>query len=55
MDLELPKDVQDRLGELQSLSERVENGDKSARKELRKEVRESAPEVIFRASDVGGR
>ena len=55
MDLELPKDVKDRLGELRILSERVEHGDKSARKELRKALRESAPEVIYRASDIGRR
>ena len=55
MDLELPKDVKDRLGELRTLSERVEDGDKSARKELRKALRESAPEVISQASDIGRR
>ena len=52
MDLELPKDVKDRLGELRTLSQRVEDGDKSARKELRKALRESAPEVICRASAI---
>ena len=55
MDLELPKDVKDRLGELRTLSERVEHGDKSARKELRKALRESAPKVVSRASDIGRR
>ena len=53
MNLELPKDVKDRLGELRTLSERVEDGDKSARKELRKALRESSSEVISRASDIG--
>jgi hypothetical protein len=33
---ELPKDVKDRLGELSTLSEKVEDGDKEARRELRK-------------------
>ena len=47
--------MKDRLGELRTLSERVENGDKEARRELRKAVRESAPEVISRASDIGRR
>jgi hypothetical protein len=47
--------VKDRLGELRILSERVEDGDKNARKELRKALRESAPEVISRASDIGRR
>jgi hypothetical protein len=55
VELELPKDVKNRLGELQTLSERVEGGDKNARKELRKALRESAPEVISRASDIGRR
>src|SRR5918994_211001 len=53
--LELPKDAKDRLGELRTLSERIEDGDKNARKELRKALRESAPEVISRASDIGRR
>jgi len=55
VDLELSKDVKDRLGELRTLSERVEDGDNSARKELRRALRESAPEVICRASDIGRR
>src|SRR5215218_6191400 len=55
VELELPKDVKNRLEELRTLSERVEDGDKSARKELRRALRESAPEVIFRASDIGRR
>ena len=55
MELEPPKDVKYRLGELRTLSQRVEDGDKSARKELRKALRESAPEVIYRASDISRR
>ena len=55
MELELPKDVKDRLGELRTLSERVENGDKSARKELRKALRESSPEVVAQASKLAHR
>ena len=53
--LELSADVKEKLAALQTLSERVEAGDKSARKELRKALRESAPEVIFQASDIGRR
>ena len=53
--LELQKDVKERLSALEVLSEKAEGGDKSARKELRKAVRESAPEVISRASDIGRR
>ena len=53
MEPKLPKDVKDRLGELRILSERAEDSDKSARKELRKALRESAPEVVSQASDIG--
>ncbi len=52
MDLELPKDVQEKLAVLRALSERAENGDKEARKELRRALRESAPEIVIRASDI---
>ena len=55
MDLELPKDVQDKLAVLQALSEKAENGDKEARKELRRALRESAPQIVLRASDIGRR
>jgi len=55
VDLELPKDVQEKLAVLRALSEKAERGDREARKELRRAVRESAPEVIFRASDIGRR
>ena len=55
MDLELSKDVQDKLAALQALSEKAENGDKEARKELRRALRESAPEIVLQASDIGRR
>jgi hypothetical protein len=55
VNLELPKDVQEKLAVLRALSEKAENGDKSARKELRKALRESSPQVICRASDIGRR
>ena len=55
MDLELSKDVQEKLAVLRALSERAENGDKEARKELRRALRESAPEIVIRASDIGRR
>src|SRR5215212_650074 len=55
VDLELPKDVQDKLAVLQALSEKAENGDKEARKELRRALRESAPQIVLRASDIGRR
>ena len=50
--LELPKDVSERLEELEKLSEKAESGDKEARRELRLAVKSSAPEVIARASDM---
>ncbi len=53
--LELSKDAKERLKTLQALSEKVEEGDKSARRELRKAVRESSPEIICRASDISRR
>ena len=53
--LELPADVQERLNELRDLSEKAEAGDKDARRELKQAVRDSAPEVIARASDVSRR
>jgi hypothetical protein len=49
---QLPADVQERLDELRELSRKAEAGDKDARKELKRAVRESAPAVIARASDV---
>lgn len=53
--LELSQGVKDKLAELEALSEKVEGGEKGARKEVRKAVRESALEVISRASDIGRR
>jgi hypothetical protein len=55
VDLELPKDMQDKLAVLQAFSEKVENGDKEARKELRRALRESAPQIVLQASDIGRR
>jgi hypothetical protein len=52
---ELLKDVKKELAALRTLSEKVEKGDKSARKKLRKAVRESSSEVISRASDISRR
>ena len=50
--LELPKDVSEQLEELEKLSKKAESGDKEARRELRRAVKRSAPEVIDRASDI---
>jgi len=48
--LELSEDARARLTELRALSEKAEAGDKEARKELRRLVRASSPEVIAEAS-----
>ncbi len=53
--LELSKDAKGRLKALEVLSEKAEGGDKGARRELREAVRESAPEIVSRASDIGRR
>ena len=53
--LELSKDVKQKLAALQTLSEKAQKGDEGARTELRKALRESPPEVIRRASDLGRR
>lgn len=52
-ELELPEETKARLAELKELSDRAEAGEEGARRELRRAVRESAPGVIARASDVG--
>jgi hypothetical protein len=52
---QLPADVQDTLEELSELSTKAEAGDKDAKRELIRAVRESAPAVIARASDVSRR
>jgi hypothetical protein len=53
--LELSEETKDRITELQAVSEKAEAGDKEARKELRRLVRDSSPEVIGRVSDIGRR
>ena len=52
MELELSKGARERLKELRSLSEAAKGGDKKARRELRKAVRVSSPEVVTEAADV---
>jgi len=51
--LELSDETRERLAELRVVSKKAEAGDKEARKELRRLVRASSPEVIGRASDIG--
>jgi len=50
--LELPKETREKLAELRAVSDKAEAGDGEARKELRRLVRSSSPEVIGRASDI---
>jgi hypothetical protein len=51
-DLELSKDAKDRLAKLKELSDRAADGDKKARGELRRLLRESGPEVVREASEL---
>jgi hypothetical protein len=50
--LELTNDARARIQELKALSEKAENGDQDARRELRRAVKESAPEVIAQCADI---
>jgi hypothetical protein len=50
--LELTDAARARIQELQTLSEKAENGDQDARRELRRAVKESAPEVVARCADI---
>jgi hypothetical protein len=52
---QLPADVQERLTELEELSDKAEAGDKAARRDLKQKLRASSPAVIARASDVSRR
>ena len=54
-ELELSEETRKRLAELNALSDRVEAGDKEARRKLRLMVRASSAEVVGRAADVGRR
>jgi len=53
--LELSEDARGRLAELRTLSEKAQAGDKEARKELRRLLRASSPEVIAEASGIARR
>jgi hypothetical protein len=50
--LELTDDTRARIQELQALSEKAEGGDQDARRELRRALKYSAPEVIARCSNI---
>jgi len=49
--LELTDGQRERIKELQALADEAEGGDRGARGRLRRELRDSAPEVIARCSD----
>jgi hypothetical protein len=49
--LELTDGQRERIKELQALADEAEGGDREARGRLRRELRDSAPEVIARCSD----
>jgi len=49
----LPADVQESLDELRELSKRAEAGNREARRDLRRKLREASPVVVARASDIG--
>ena len=51
-ELELSKDAKDRLAMLEELSDKAADGDKRARRELRRLLRESGPEVVREASEL---
>ena len=50
--LELSNETKAKLRELRMLSEKAEAGEKGARRDLRRAVRDSAPEVIAQVSDI---
>ncbi len=51
--IQLPEETKQRLEELRALSKVAEAGDEEAKKELKRKLLESSPQVIARASDVG--
>jgi hypothetical protein len=52
--LELSEEARGRLAELRTVSEEAEAGDRNARRQLRRLVRSSSPQVIVEASDFVG-
>ena len=52
---ELPEKTREHLKELRGLSDRAEAGDAEARRELRKALHESSPEVVAQAADFARR
>jgi hypothetical protein len=49
------KKTKGRLEELRALSQKAENGNPEARRELKRAVRESSPEIVVEASDFARR
>ena len=54
-EIEPREELEPKLARLQALSKEAEGGDKEARKELRRLVRDSSPEVIAEASGIARR
>jgi hypothetical protein len=50
--LELTDGARERIRELEALSDKAEAGDKEAKRELRRAVKESAPEVIAECANI---
>src|SRR5215207_2618745 len=50
--LELSNETKAKLRELRILSDKAEAGEKGARRELRRAIRNSTPEVVAKASDI---
>lgn len=53
--LELPEETKAKLKELEALSNQAKDGDKEARKKLRRMLRASSPEIVARCSDFARR
>jgi hypothetical protein len=51
-DLELSNETKAKLREIRILSDKAEAGEKGARRELRRAIRNSTPEVVAKASDI---
>jgi hypothetical protein len=51
-ELELSNETKAKLRELRILSDKAEAGEKGARRELRRAIRNSTPEVVAKASDI---
>ena len=51
----MPEEIRAKLARLQELSAKAEAGDKEARRELRRMLQESSPQVVAQATDLARR